>query len=230
MAPRADTALAKLLDGLLVGREGRRIDIAIGGRPTRAILDRFRLYHRDQQHEVRLDLSAVETDGLALDTLTAVARGVRVDALLGIRFVASAVDLRGRAPLESVIGWLDAHVAGWSMSVDREGHVELVHARLPVRFTVEPTVRRNDLRVRVRAVRWRRMGLSMPSVLRPARTVSKLRLADGVTLDAVSHDRVVHFTASLGSIGGRLGPGRMLDLALREGPRTWNSVWRRALR
>ncbi|CAN5679971.1 hypothetical protein BH24ACT4_BH24ACT4_09820 [soil metagenome] len=104
---------------------------------------------------------------------------------------AEEVEVRGTAPLDVLVGWLDQRVAGWSLEIDDQGRVVARRRPGDPTLVADAQVVDGTLVLELRAVRWRAFHLRIPHWLRLERRVP-VPLGDGWTISEAtrSGDRV----------------------------------------
>jgi hypothetical protein len=207
--------LAELVAGVTGRFEGREIEVVRDQKRFRASLDWLRLRRADGRNEVTVELRDVQWDGWEVETLSVIARSIRVTPPLTID--ATDVEMVGRARLESVVAQMDGAIAGWRLGIDREGHVEARSSSGRMTFVVEPAVSAHRWQLELRGARWRGLALAAPSWLRLSRSGALPRLAQGLWIEEASRRGMrVGFRARLPAIRQELDPGQLRD-AIRRG-------------
>ena len=214
-----ERALAELVDGLVQCFGDGRVEFSIRGRSVEANLDWLRLVHRKQRYEAHLQLSNVEFDGFAFDHLSAVAQSLRFDPGMHPRLTLSDIEVTGQSALTPVIRWLGTRLTEWVLTVDDAGAVVARHTAHSLTLEVEPSVDHDELHLELRAVRWGRRRLPVPSWLRLRRTAARMALPPGVTvIEARRRGEAIDFRLGVQSIQQKLELAQLRD-ALLQGAR-----------
>jgi hypothetical protein len=209
--------LAELVDGLAGRFEGRRIELVLGDRHTRATLDCLRLRRTGEVYEARVELREIDWDGWPIETLAVRAGSARVAA--PARLNVTDIEVVGRSRLEPLIARLNPVLSAWQLCVDDQGRMEARRPRGTVTLVVEPTVREHQLHTELRGVRWHRLRLDVPTWLRLTRTRTLPSLAHRMSIvEATRWADVVEFRLAIPSISQRFDPGRLRDAISGGGP------------
>lgn len=184
------------------------IDFSARGKPGSANLDWLRLLTRNGRHEAHLQLSDVQLDGFALDRLGAVVHSVELIPGLQPQLTLDGIRISGRAPLESLVRWVEGRTGDWALAVDDGGAVTARHRSHEVTFEVQPSVDDDRILIELRALRWRQHRVALPGWLRLKRTVATLPPAPGVTVD-VGEQHVVSSSADPAPKSGNDQPARL---------------------
>ncbi len=194
--------------------QGRRLTLPIGGRRLDAVVRGISVRSGAEPHQVRIDLSEADYDGLRLETVAIAADEVRIRPLPTARLTAFRVRVEGRTSLEELVPWLDGFVERWSLVVGSDGHLETTRLGRPaIRLSVEPVVDDHQVRLALRAVRWRRMHLALPATPRLRRTLRLPALPrDARVVAARRNDDVVDIQVTIPRISGSLSPRLLLGV------------------
>jgi hypothetical protein len=210
--------LVEIVDGVVQRFGDGSIEFSARGRSGRAQLDWLRLITRKGRHEAHLQLSDVDFGGFAFDHLAAVVESVRITSGRQPRLTLDDVRISGRVPLAAVAGWVSDRGTDWVITVDDRGAVLARHRSRDVTAEVELTVDHDRLEMELRALRWRRHRLPVPSWLRLRRTVTTLELAPGVTVaEAHRRGQWVDFVLGVDSIDQTFELAQLRDAILHGG-------------
>ncbi len=154
--------LGELVAGIARRYQGERVELVVRGLAVGAVLERFGLQGRGRGQRAELELREVDVDGYELETVSAVARSVRLEPFPASRFVATNIELSGRSALAPLVSWLDRYSREWSLEVDAEGRVLARHERRSIIAVVEPTVTGDVLTIELRGLAWRGLHLPLP--------------------------------------------------------------------
>lgn len=210
--------LVEIVDGVVQRFGDGSIEFSARGRSGQAHLDWLRLITRKGRHEAHLQLSDVKLDGYVFDHLAAVVESVQIISGRQPRLKLDDVRISGRAPLAAVAGWISQRSADWAIAVDDGGAVLARHRARDVTAEVELTVDHDRVEMELRALRWRRHRLPVPSWLRLRRTVTTLELARGVTVaEAHRRGQCVEFVLGVDSIDQTFELAQLRDAVLRGG-------------
>jgi hypothetical protein len=210
--------LVELVDGVVQRFGDGSIDFSARGRSGRAKLDWLRLLTRNGRHEAHLQLSDVAIDGFAFDRLTAVVHSVEVTPGRQPRLNLDGIQISGRAPLVSLVHWIEDRTGDWTMVVDDAGAVTARHRSHDLTVEVELLVDDDRLQMELRAVQWRRHRVSLPGWFRLRRTITTLDLGPGVTvIEARRRGRSVDFDLGMKSIQQTFELAQLRDAILRGG-------------
>jgi hypothetical protein len=211
--------LGEIVAGIARRYQGERVELVVRGRAVSAVLERVGLQRRGRGQRAELELRDAAVDGYELETVSAVARSVRLEAFPASRFVAANVELTGRSALAPLVAWLDCYSEDWSLDVDAGGRVLARHTRHPVEAVVEPTVEGDVLSVELRSLAWRGLRLSLPGHPRLTRHHRLPPIARGLSVVEARRDgTAVDFTLALAEVSERLDV-RALNRAVVAGTR-----------
>jgi hypothetical protein len=211
LAPGADaTLLAELAAGLMGAFRGRRVNVDVGGRSIRAVLDSIWLERHDAGYRGRIELRSVECDGLEVEELSVTAHGVDVAMRPGLALVMSHVELRGRSALEPLVAWLDPKLSEWSLSITDDRQIEWVRRHGGRRYIVHAAVCHNEVEMELRALRLLRATVRLPRWLRLTRKLPLPPLPGGMSIsEARQVETGVDFRLSMPGIGYRFDLARV---------------------
>jgi hypothetical protein len=205
--------LAELAEGVARRFRGRRIDIEVGGRQVRAILDSIRVERRDDRYGARVQLSDVDWDGLLFEQLSIVATAVALTPPPSVAVMASGLELEGRSSLAPLVAWLDRGLPQWDLAVAENGLIEADRPRGARRYLLEQVVVDGELDVELRGVRWGSVPLRLPAWLRVTRKVPLPALPEGVSIsEARRHGADIDLRVSVSAISRRLEPGFLREV------------------
>src|SRR5207249_1190775 len=71
--------MAEVADGLIRTVKGRSVELLVGGRRVTAIVDAVRLRRAGDRYQGRLVARDVDWDGLPIETMSVIARSVRIE-------------------------------------------------------------------------------------------------------------------------------------------------------
>ena len=210
--------LVELVDGVVHRFGDGSVEFSVRGRPGKAKLDWLRLLTRDGRHEVHLQLREVELDGFGFDRLAAVVHSVELVPGRQPQLTLDGIQISGRAPLESLVGWVEGRTGDWALAIDDAGGVTACHRSLDLTAEVELSVDDDELQMDLRALRWRRHRLPVPGWLRLRRTVATLHLAPGLTVaEARRRGSGIDFDLRMESIKQTFELAQLRDAVLRGG-------------
>jgi len=211
--------LMELADGMMRRFGGQPVELVLGGTRVEALLESVRLRRDGDRYTARAELTNAVWDGLRVDELLVVADSVAVAPGAPPRVTLTDVELSGSTPLSALVAWIEPHVEGWSLAVDADGLVVAQGPRPGVRFVVEPEVEDHRLHAELRALRWGRRRVPLPSWLRLVHTVALPALPRGLTVaDARRRGQTMDFRLRLPLLVERFDPARVRDAVFSGGP------------
>ena len=172
--------LLSLAGGLAERYTGRELEVRVGGRRIRGVLESVRVDAGAMASvltgpdvppvELRLRARDVDVDGLALQSVSVVASDVRLTVGLPAAVEAGPIEAEVRMTEGQLARWLARWVpAGWTIKARGSGRLVAARSRHPLALELEPVIHGPAVDVELRSVTWRGVRMTIPAWLRLAR-------------------------------------------------------------
>lgn len=155
-----DVLMTMLSEGILSRFGDQDIAITVIGHELRATLRVLKVRRRGAHFQAETALSDLRWDGRRLETVTAVAHGVRLIPGVPTKVRVTSVDLTGTLTVTELADWIDALDLDWRVQVCEDGMLLARHRTRRLTALVEAWITDDRLTVLVHRAWW--CGIRLP--------------------------------------------------------------------
>ena len=230
--------LLALAGGLAERFTGRELEVRVGGRTIRGVLDTVRVDAGGSSSaltgplastlpgsevppvDLRLQAHDVEVDGIVIQSVSVVASDVRLTIGLPAAVEAGPIEGEVRITEAQAARWLARWVpAQWALEAAGSGRVVASRRDHPLELELEPVLRGAMVQVELRSATWRGVRVRVPPWLRLARRRPLPPLPGGLELVEAWHgDGVLNGRVRLGHHRQELRLERLREAVARDDP------------